>query len=286
MKRTIFLFFLLPGVLSAQNFHFSGRFGAAGYQGDLREKTVTLQQSRIFGSIGARYDLSEHITARSYLSLGSLKADDSKSGKQLMLDRNLSFRTKIWEWEAGMQYSLFSLNNKWWTPYAFAGIGLYHFNSYTYDQSGNKVYLQPLSTEGQGIVNGIKPYKKTQFCLPLGFGAERALGEDVRVGVEMGYRKLFTDYLDDVSGVYVDENVLLTAKGPKSAELAYRGDELGSSFYPPAGTPRGGAKYKDGYFFAGITLTVRYWFDKYKKIAGLPAYKKEKRVGCPATRQY
>jgi len=33
-----------------------------------------------------------------------------------------------------------------------------------------------------------------------------------------------------------------------------------------------------------LTYTVRYFFDKYKQIAGLPAYKRDKKAGCPATR--
>jgi hypothetical protein len=60
---------------------------------------------------------------------------------------------------------------------------------------------------------------------------------------------------------------------------------VGAGSYPAAGTPRGNNNQKDGYYYIAITYTVRYFFDRYKQIVGLPSGKKEKRVGCPATRQ-
>ena len=201
-----------------------------------------------------------------------------------MKERNLSFRSKIFDWEVTAQYSLFSLNDRWWTPYVFAGIGIYHFKPYTIDTGGDKIFLKPLSTEGQGFVNGIKEYKLTQFSLPFGFGAEYSLNEDMRVGIEFGYRKLFTDHLDDVSGHYVDQSALLAARGQKAVDLAYRGDEVGSGPYPSPVVSRGNTDHKDGYYYIALTYTVRYFFDKYKQIVGLPSGKKQKRVGCPASR--
>src|SRR5688572_30681273 len=166
MKKLLLGFTILPFFGAAQNFHFSARLGLAGYQGDLKAHTVSLSQTKLLGSIGARYDLSEHVTARTYFTLASLKADDKK-GTETMQRRNLNFQTKIFDWELTAQYNLFSLNDRWWTPYAFAGIGLYHFKPFTTDADDNKVFLQPLSTEGQGFAEGVKEYKLTQFSIPL-----------------------------------------------------------------------------------------------------------------------
>lgn len=283
MKKLLLLFFLSPLLLFAQNFHFSARLGLAGYQGDLKAKSVSVSQSSFLGSIGARYDLSEHITARSYLTLTSLKADDKK-GTASMRRRNLNFQTKLFEWEVSAQYNLFSLNDRWWTPYAYAGIGLYRFNPFTKDTSGNKHFLRPLSTEGQGFVPGIREYKRTQFHIPFGIGAEYSLNEDMRLGIEFGYRKVFTDYLDDVSMNYVDRAALLNARGQTAVDLAWRGYEINGAPYPAGGLTRGNDKNKDGYYYVAITYTIRYFFDKYKEIAGIPGGRKEKRVGCPASR--
>jgi len=284
MKGLVLAFCFLPFISIAQNFYFSGRLGLAGYQGDLKAKAITLSQTKPMFSIGARYDLSEHIAARSYITLASLTGDDKK-GNAIMQQRNLNFKSKLFDWEMTAQYSLFSLNDRWWTPYVFAGIGVFHFNPYTKDSAGHKTFLKPLSTEGEGFMTGVDNYKLMQFSVPLGLGAEYSLNEDMRLGLEFGYRKTFTDYIDDVSTVYVDENALLNARGQTAVDLAWRGDEKGGAPYPAAGYPRGNSSHKDGYYYVALTFTVRYFFDKYKQIVGLPSVRKPKRVGCPASRQ-
>ena len=283
MKKLFTLLCLLPLMAGAQNLYISGRFGVANYQGDLKAHSVSFKNMKLLGSLGARYDFTDHITARSYFTLTSLQADD-KDGTPYMQSRNLNFKTKIFDWELTGQYNLFSFNNEWWTPYVFAGIGLYHFRPYTEDANGAKVFLQPLSTEGQGFTPGIKDYKLWQLSLPLGLGAEYSLNEDMRVGIELGYRKLFNDQLDDVSGNYVDQTALFNARGQTAVDLAYRGDEKSGDPYPLGGTSRGNPKSNDSYYYIAATYTVRLVLDKYKDINGLPSGKKQKRSGCPASR--
>lgn len=283
MKKTILISCLLPLFATAQNFHFSVRAGFASYNGDLKKKSFSFSQSSLIGSIGAKYDLTEHITARTYFSLTSLQADDKK-GNQSMKNRNLNFKTRVFEWELGAQYNFLNMNNSWWTPYIYAGIGIFHYNPYTRDVNGSKTFLNPLSTEGEGFVPGVKKYGLTQFSIPFGFGAEHSLNEDMKVGLEFGYRKLFTDYLDDVSDVYADRADLLAAKGQKAVDLAYRGYEIGAGPYPDAKMTRGNPKSDDGYFYVGFTFSYRFYFDKYKRTSGLPAYKRDRKVGCPASR--
>ncbi|HEX6334247.1 MAG TPA: DUF6089 family protein [Flavisolibacter sp.] len=283
MKKLLYTLLFLPVVASSQNFHFSGRFGLAGYQGDLKEHSVTLSQSKLFGSVGARYDLSERFTARSYFSYTTLQADDKK-GTATMQQRNLNFKTRILDLELTAQYNIFSLNYRWWTPYVFAGVGAFRFNPYTNDAADNRVFLQPLSTEGQGFEPGRSKYSRVQISIPLGFGADYALNEDVRVGLEFGYRKLFTDYLDDVSTTYVDPTNLLAARGATAVDLAWRGDEYNGAPYPESGTIRGNSKNKDAFYYVALTFTFRHYFDKYKMTSGIPGGKRDKRVGCPASR--
>jgi len=285
MKKLLLIFCFAPLLASAQNFYATARLGMSNYQGDLKAKSVSFAQSKLLGSLGARYDFTEHITARTFFTLTSIHADDKK-GTASMQQRNLNFTSKIFEWQVAGQYNFFSFNEKWWTPYVFAGVGLFHFNPFTNDTVGTKTFLKPLSTEGQGFMAGVKNYKLTQFFIPVGIGAEYSLNEDMRLGIEFGYSKTFTDYLDDVSTVYVDQAALLAARGQKAVDLAYRGNEKGANGgpYPPAGYLRGNAKLKDAYYYLAITYSVRLVFDQYKEIAGLPASKKQKKSGCPATR--
>ena len=283
MKKLLFVLCCLPLLSVGQNFYVSGRLGMSNYQGDLKASSVSFAQAKLLYSLGARYDFSEHLTGRTYFSLTSLHADD-KNGTAKMQQRNLNFKSKIFDWELGAQYNIFSFNDKWWTPYVFAGIGVFHFNPYTNDTAGAKTYLKPLSTEGQGFSPGVKNYKLWQFSIPMGIGAEYSLNEDTRLGVEFGYRKIFTDQLDDASGNYVDQAALLAARGPLAVDLAWRGDEKNGGAYPVAGTGRGNPKNKDAYYYLAITITRRIVLDQYKEIAGMPSGKKGKKSGCPATR--
>lgn len=283
MKKILLGFCCLPLMVVAQNFHFSGRLGLTAYNGDLKAKALSFSQAKLLGSLGARYDITERIAARTYFSLTSLRADDKK-GTASMKERNLNFKSKIFDWEGGIHYSILNPNESWWIPYIYAGVGVFHFKPYTNTVTGSKVFLKPLSTEGQGFMPGIKEYKLTQLSIPIGFGIERAINEDLRAGLEIGYRKTFTDHIDDASGAYVNEAALLAARGPLAVDLAYRGDEVGAGASPPPNFVRGNADNKDAYFYIALTVTVRHFFDKYKKISGMPGGRKEKRVGCPGTR--
>lgn len=258
MKRFIIPFLLLPTMLHAQwRVNLFG--GISNYSGDLQNKIFTTDQS--YAAIGAslQYDFTGHISVLSGFNYGHVGAAD-KYNKPDLQARNLSFQSNIFEWNAMAEYNIFDISEKRFTPYAFAGIAIYHFNPYAYDTLGKKVYLKPLSTEGEGLPQypDSKPYSLTQFAIPFGAGIKFRITDNVTVAYEVGFRKLFTDYLDDVSNRYVDETILLNAKGPEAVEMAYRGNEVkgGSSTYPVAGTVRGSARYKDWYYFSGIRVSI------------------------------
>src|SRR5215471_10414503 len=110
MKKLLAILICLPFITSAQNFYASARLGIANYQGDLKAKSISFAQSKLMGSLGARYDISDHVVARTYFSLTSLHADD-KNGTPTMQQRNLNFSTKLFDWELGVQYNFFSFND-------------------------------------------------------------------------------------------------------------------------------------------------------------------------------
>jgi hypothetical protein len=88
------------------------------------------------------------------------------------------------------------------------GIGYFHFNPQTM-LNGNYVDLQPLHTEGQGFPEypKVKNYKLNQFNFPFGVGARYDISPILNVRAEIVVRALGTDYLDDVSGKYIDPAV-------------------------------------------------------------------------------
>jgi hypothetical protein len=258
-----------------QNLHVNLYGGLFNYQGDLQVKQFTFSQSHLGGGAGLSYDINNHFSIRGIALLGKVSADD-KYGRNKA--RNLSFASKIYEAQLGVEYYITPLNEHALSPYLFVGIAAYHFSPYAYDSSGAKIYLSPLSTEGEGFVSGKNEYKGSQVAIPFGAGVKFSVTEKLNVGIEMGFRKLFTDYLDDVSGTYVDKSFLLTNRGSKAVEMAYRAGELtgGSPDYPVAGTQRGSPKNKDWYYFSSLTLSYTIGTQ------GTSAKKsRRKQFGCP-----
>ncbi|HEU4472877.1 MAG TPA: DUF6089 family protein [Flavisolibacter sp.] len=229
--------------------------GVANYQGDLVEKAY--QSSKGVFGISAGYQLSRRINLRAGLSFAKVAGADSLNKKADFRLRNFSFQTPITEFSLIGEFHSFDLEQKRWSPYIFGGVAVYRFNPYSFDQAGNQVYLQPLGTEGQGLPgNPDNPYALTQFAIPFGGGIKFNITDRIRLGLEVGLRKLFTDYLDDVSGNYADATELLDFRGQRAVDISYREDEVpgGEPAYPLKGEQRGSPKYKDYYYFSGLHL--------------------------------
>ncbi len=283
MKKNIFfflIFFASASIAQPVRLQLSGGF--ANYSGDIQQRMFTLKQANTVISAGGTFSITDKFALRSDYSFTRLGADD-KLNKQELRVRNLNFKTIIQELTLMGEYDFADLSVQRFSPYVFAGIGIFHFSPYTLDTAGKKVYLVGLSTEGQGLpeYSARKVYKTTQFNIPYGAGIKYALSDDLYVGFEIGFRKLFTDYLDDVSTTYADRNVLLNRKGAEAAAFAFRGDELKPPLpYPAAGTLRGNSKKNDYYYYGQFRVSFRMpWFDR----EGSKTDKRNKRrLGCPS----
>ena len=114
--------------------------------------------------------------------------------------------------------------------------------------------------------------------------SKRAINEHWNVGVEFGWRKLFTDYVDDVSSTYVSKEILIAENGLLSWELSNRYDEVndGVEWLKDDTYLRGDPADKDWYFFCGFiasynldpiigAMTGFHYFDqtKNRKFRGL-----------------
>lgn len=261
MPRILFTLFILPLTCIAQkqvNLNLFGGF--SNYSGDLQEKQFTLNQSHAAFGAGLSYEIMPKLLVRGGLIIGKLSGDDKYSSKELNRRRNLNFTTMLYDASIVADYSLYDLPVKRITPYAFAGIAMFGFNPYTHDTAGAKWYLRNLSTEGQGLFEypDRKKYKIMQFSVPFGLGVRVRITDNAYLGYEVGLRKTFTDYIDDVSKTYIDEALLASNRSAKAVELAFRSNELKNVNlpYPQDGEIRGGEKYKDWYYFSGITLSI------------------------------
>lgn len=253
MKRLIFLVLLMPcAAFPQKKLYLTLQYGISNYHGDLQEKVFTLEQGN--KAIGA--GLALRITPQFYLHgtlfKGKISADDAFSKKPEHKLRNLNFVSHIYEAALSAEYSVFDLSYRSWTPYGFAGLALFRFNPFS--SAGE---LRNLNTEGQGIVSGRKPYRILTFSVPYGAGIRVRISNNVHVGYEVGFRMSLTDYLDDVSKTYVDEELLRRRRGERAVRAAFRGNLVDrNASYPIGGTPRGSSGTFDSYYFSTIRIAV------------------------------
>lgn len=265
MKKKLFaLVFVTHSVLFslAQDFRLNLSGGLANYIGDLQSKQFTKDQSRSTLGLWASYNINQFVMLRGGFHYTSLGAHDRFQVNPLNRLRNLSFQTNLYELHAGAELHFLGMDQYVFSPYGFLGVAGFYYNPYSFDPAGNKVFLKPLSTEGQGLpgYDHRKAYSLMQFAIPFGVGFRVAVTDRIGMGAEFSFRKTFTDYLDDVSTTYVDQTVLLANRGIQAVEMSFRTPELpthGNDPYPQDGRIRGGKDKKDNYYYLGLTLSYR-----------------------------
>ncbi|MBN8837612.1 MAG: outer membrane beta-barrel protein [Sphingobacteriia bacterium] len=266
--RKILLFcglMLTAGLLKAQMydaFVHQGEFGigvgVGHYFGDLNNE-AKINRPKFAAGIFYNKQFNNYISLRIAGDYAFLGYSDSYSSNPVQQRRNLSFNTNVWEVSASGFFNFFKFIPGFveysFTPYVGLGIGVFTFDPYTYLR-GEKVYLRPLGTEGQGspLYPNLKPYSTIAMSIPLTVGVKKALNERMNVFAEISYRFTSTDYLDDVSGNYApDAFSPVDANGNPSTWylLQDRSYETG----PPIGVKgrqRGTSSQKDAF----VTLHV------------------------------
>lgn len=235
--------------------------GASNYKGELSRNLFN--DKFIHPAIGIfyRHNFDRRRSWKIELNYGKISGDDAKADSPFELDRNLSFYSSILEISPQFEFNFLPFETGRYdypfTPYLFTGIAFFRFNPKA--KIGDNSYaLQPLGTEGQGS-NGLKPYKRFQVAIPIGGGIKISAGS-IGIGIEVGARRTYTDYLDDVSTVYPDMAVLLADKGPVAVALSDRSfSRLDTSAAVPLAfkKQRGNSTDKDWYLFAGVTVFWR-----------------------------
>lgn len=247
---------------------------AANYVGDLSDGINDLggeyfsyvsKTSR--PSIGAfiRYNQSNRLSYRGNISFSQVVGIDALSSSEAKRLRNLSFRSNILEFSGMLEFNILPFGNERedrnFTPYVFAGLGLMAFNPQS-SWNGEWYDLQTLGTEGQDLVAyPDRPrYSLMVPTFPVGGGLKWRLNDAWRLGIEYGHRFLVTDYLDDVSKTHADPDVLLASRGPAAAAFADRSNEVVQGAIKPVGSNRGNPDNFDAYYFVGFNLS--YLFDE------------------------
>lgn len=230
--------------------------GAVNYEGEL-DDNFTLQFTRLGIGVHTTALFFSRIHARLAYFHGQIGAHD---GGLFSLDnrRNLDFYSDIDEASFVFMYKFqnrkrgFTKRN-FVTPYLFAGIAGFVFNPKT-NYNGKTYELQKIGTEGQYLGgNYPKPYKLQQISIPFGVGFMLKLSRKLDFGGECGFRKTFTDYLDDISTFYPDREELREKKGDIAVQLSDRSADPSSH-----SRVRGNPAFKDWYVYTNFHFT--YYF--------------------------
>ena len=153
-----------------------------------------------------------------------------------------------------------------WTPYLFGGLGVSYFNPKA-EIDGDLVELRPLGTEGQ--FKG-EEYFTVAGGWVYGFGIKIDLNYEWSLNLEVSGRRVFSDYIDDVSTVYPEMDDLEDLRGELAVRLSDRSPELfqedpdfftnNNIEFPVAGSgrQRGNSSDRDNYVMIGIG--IMYYF--------------------------
>ena len=287
MKKTVLillsLIVLLPAITNAQRWkrqryefsfgagvtNFLGELGGANQIGTHYFRDLEWSQARLALAVGFRYKLTNYFAFKTHLTYGRVSGDDKLTEENFRNYRNLSFFSDIYEFnvnfeaafqqeQIGHRYHLSkirgALGYEIYT-YAFVGLGVFHMDPKT-EYNGSVVRLQPLGTEGQGIVPSRSKYSLFQFCIPVGLGFKYTVNQQYGFGLELGIRKTFTDYIDDVSTTYFD---FLSYPGQYDS-LAYQLADRSNGTKPEntlAGSQRGDNRKSDTYMFAVFSINYK-----------------------------
>lgn len=252
----ILISFLSNESIAQKGWELGGWLGTSWYYGDLNTTLIPRKPGLALG-LNARYNFNTRVSARGSASFGTVAAADSLSRNNFEKARNLSFKSNIYDVSGIFEFNFFEYvhgsKDAFWTPYTLVGINVFKFNPRA-ELDGEYYDLRNLGTEGQEIG---EEYYTVSGGYVLGLGIKWDINIDWSLNIEFSTRRLFTDYLDDVSTVYANPEKLLLTRGEISPQLADRSLELG------LGEPnrqRGNTNDKDVYNFFGISL-MRYFGD-------------------------
>jgi hypothetical protein len=281
---------------SQYNIDYGFAMGTANYLGDIggKEKEgrpfiLDMQWGQTRTNFGAfiRYRFHNKISYKVSLNWVRLQGADSLSQNPARVARNLNFRNDVIENAHTFEYVFFEMHDLgntrrylWsFKTYAYTGAGLFYNNpKQFYDYRW--VALQPLQTEGAA-----NKYSRIQACVPIGVGAYFTHRNNARIGIDIGWRFAFTDYIDDISSTYASDKDL--GNDPLRIAVANRTTpEIIEGLVIPegqtrpniesfsAGEKRGNPKNRDSYFVAQISAsffirgTTKFTNSKYGYVMG------------------
>lgn len=243
--------------------YYIGDLNQTHFKGFVPDKTLSFDKriepikdiSLFLPAFGIQYrrNFNHRLSFKSSVLYGYIETLDSKSNIGFNQNRNLTFRSDLFELSTQIEIYFHAINPKdkkrSISPYFTTGLCLLAFNPQA-NYNSSWLNSAPNNTELQGGTDpltqqNIKDYKNLQLTFPIGIGVKWFPKENLSISLEWAMRATFTDYLDDVSTVYQG------ALGGNSALLADQTLSTNSKDF----RQRGFANTNDWYNFTGITIS-------------------------------
>lgn len=188
--------------------------GTFNYTGDL-VRTYNFAFSKPAATVFYRSNISQVISFRTAITGGKIGASDTRKPiDPFATTRAASFNLFLLEGSGTFEYHFLNWRDDTrrlrFTPYLFAGAALFGIS---------------------GVQQKNAEYSNIQMAIPFGVGMKYVLNPKYYVGFELGMRKTFFDYLDNIS----------------DGDPQYKNYQYGNVFD------------NDNYFFAGFTLTYTFY---------------------------
>lgn len=247
---SVLLSFILHSEIFAQKFEIGATAGVANYIGDLAP-TPVLKETKGAGGVFARINLSPTWAWTNSLMFAEVSGNDQNFSFNSA--RNLNFKSSITEVASVfefnyLKYGVGVLDNSF-TSYLFLGFAFFGFDPIGY-YNGQYYELRNFQTEGPS--NTYQPYS---FAIPFGMGLKWRINRNYSFECQFGFRKTYTDYLDDVSKTYpnMQEGSVVAMLSDPSILIN------GGKFVNKNGYKRGNSDFNDWYMIAGVSLSYRFY---------------------------
>ena len=290
----------------SQRHSFSLGLGASFFLGELggRDQIGTdfiydleLSKTRPALQVNYRYQLGSRLYAKAQFAFAFIGGNDALTEEIFRRNRNLSFRSSIFEFSIQGEFDVidFTPKNRYGKVksrrlegsaiYISAGVGVTRFNPQG-NFEGTWYDLRDFGTEGQLQEGGPTQYSLFTVVIPFGIGYRIELNKEWTVGFEVMHRVTFTDYMDDVSTVYFDNQAIADNQGELAAlfadpSLGYYVDENGTRVplnSTDTGMQRGDPEDNDAYFFGMFTATYKIAQKRFKRGRGRVTKRRRRRV--------
>ena len=223
-------------------------FGKTAYVGEL-----TMNEMHYAAGMFCRMTINENTSFKINMNSGKVSGSSQRNESW----KNLSFSSEIIELSLQTEINLVNFDQKKIVPSLFFGLSVFQFNPKAIITDSLNGYhsphdLQPLNTE---LLD--EPYKLTQLSIPFGVGVKKIVLKKWVFGLEIGVRKTFTDYLDDVSGFYAEydnfENPIAAYFSDPSRVVTNDNNEEIYNYQKQE--LRGNPNNKDWYIFMGLNIS-------------------------------